>query len=293
MYEKILYCPSCSNTDFSNESIIIDYAHSKESFALTRCNSCKLLFTNPRPSSHEIGKYYQFEEYQSHKSRRLSLFDLAYSLLRRYSIRRKRQLIFPYFNEGSILDFGSGNGNFLQSFSAKKWKRYGIEINDEARKYSNDTFGLNILENIDSIKPLPKFEVITCWHSLEHVHDLKHTIELLTSKLKSKGVLFIAVPNHKSYDAKYYGKYWAGFDVPRHLYHFHPRSLTRLFKQFKMSLSKTYPLYFDSYYVSLLSERYKGNSNSIINAIRIGYRSNHMAKSSNQYSSLIYVFRKK
>lgn len=293
MYEKVDICPSCQQTKFTNQDIIIDYANSQESFALSKCDNCELIFTNPRPSIDVIHKYYKSFNYQSHKSTVQSPFDLAYNIARSYSNARKKRIILRYHQAGSILDFGCGTGNFLNTFSSKKWKKIGLDTNLEALKIADSKFGIETYQDLKGIMDLPKFKVITCWHSIEHVHDLRYTIETLTNRLKSKGTLILAVPNYKSYDAVHYSNYWAGYDVPRHLYHFSPKSIAHLLKQFKMSLTNTFPLKLDAYYVSLLSEKYRKSNFPILKAIKTGYRSNRYASETNEYSSLIYVFTKK
>lgn len=104
--------------------------------------------------------------------------------------------------------------------------------------------------------------------------------------------MFIALPNLESFDAKHYKAFWAAYDVPRHLYHFSQTSFTRLAQKEKLKLIDVKPMVFDSYYVSLLSEKYKTGKSNIINAFSNGYNSNKIAKKSGQYSSLIYVLQK-
>ncbi len=293
MYEKVEQCPNCDNTDFINDSIIIDHAISKESFALTKCSNCGFLITNPRPAEEEISKYYESEDYQSHNTSRNSLFAILYQTIRNININNKRKLVLEYQNEGNILDFGSGLGHFLASFDERKWQKYGLEPNAKAADFSSESQKVTIYRNLQALKESKKFNAITCWHSIEHVHDLKDTLSTLQSKLKSKGTMFVALPNHKSYDATYYGKNWAGYDVPRHLSHFEPKLATKIFRRYKLSVIATKPLLFDSYYVSYLSEKYKGSKFPLISGMKRGYLSNRSAKANNQYSSLIYILKKK
>ena len=134
--------------------------------------------------------------------------------------------------------------------------------------------------------------MITLWHVLEHLPKLKNHIAVFESLLKPNGRLIIAVPNYKSYDAKYYKNYWAAFDVPRHLWHFSQNAISKLMSQNGMSVLKTKPMIFDAFYVSLLSEKYKNGSMNLIKAFWIGLRSNLKAKRSGEFSSLIYIIKK-
>ena len=110
--------------------------------------------------------------------------------------------------------------------------------------------------------------------------------------LKPNGTLIVAVPNYKSFDANHYGKFWAAYDVPRHLWHFSQKSIQMLFSKVNMNLVRTLPMKFDSFYVSLLSEKYKTGSSNFISAMMIGLRSNFKARRSKEYSSLIYILKK-
>ena len=135
-------------------------------------------------------------------------------------------------------------------------------------------------------------DIITMWHVLEHVSELNERIGELKRILKKDGTIFIAVPNCISYDANYYNKFWAAYDVPRHLYHFTPDSMKRLLEKFNFSRIDVLPMRFDSYYVSMLSEKYKTGRSNILKALYIGWKSNRYAmKDKISFSSLLYVIR--
>ncbi|NJB81253.1 class I SAM-dependent methyltransferase [Wenyingzhuangia aestuarii] len=146
-------------------------------------------------------------------------------------------------------------------------------------------------ENVEKESNPYLFDVITMWHSLEHVHDLDMYIYRLKQLLKPDGVLVIAVPNYKSYDAELYKEYWAAYDTPRHLWHFSQTAMNRLFATELIKVIKTLPMKFDAFYVSLLSEQYKTGKKNFIKAIINGYRSNKKAKQTGEYSSLIYLLK--
>ncbi len=127
------------------------------------------------------------------------------------------------------------------------------------------------------------------WHVLEHVPDLEKQIQELKRLLKPNGTIIIAVPNYKSFDAQHYGKFWAAYDVPRHLWHFSKTSIAKLFERENMQLVKVLPMIFDSFYVSLLSGKYKTGKMNFLSGFIIGLRSNLKAKQNLQFSSHIYV----
>jgi 2-polyprenyl-3-methyl-5-hydroxy-6-metoxy-1,4-benzoquinol methylase len=129
------------------------------------------------------------------------------------------------------------------------------------------------------------------WHVLEHVPNLEDQISELKRLLKPDGTLVVAVPNFKSFDAGYYGNFWAAYDVPRHLWHFSKTAIQGLFQKQDLNLIQVLPMKFDSFYVSLLSEKYKTGKMNYFTAFRIGWLSNLKAKRSKEFSSHIYVLK--
>jgi len=289
MYEKLEVCPVCKNTSFSNFLICKDHSISGESFALTQCKKCSFVFTNPRPDESTLPGYYESEDYISHSNKSNSLINFIYKLVRNYTLQQKIKLIKKYTSEKKILDYGCGTGEFLQACQKKGFNTIGFEPNQSARNQTIDK-GIQTVESLDDLKE--KVDVITAWHVIEHVPDLKKTIKTLKKKLNKEGILIIALPNLNSYDAKYYKEYWAGLDVPRHLYHFTQESFGTLIAKTKLSLIDTVPMYFDSYYVSMLSEKYREGKNNFLKAFKVGYTSNREAKKTGEYSSLIYILNK-
>ena len=174
----------------------------------------------------------------------------------------------------------------------KNTKVFGIEPNEKALKIAQEKAGKDTISNQTIFELEEKFDVITLWHVLEHIPDLYAFLNEVGDKLNSKGELLIAVPNYKSFDANFYKNYWAAYDVPRHLWHFSPESLEKLFLNFGMKLVKRYPLWFDSYYVSLLSEKYKKSKVGFIRAIAIASLSNFLAIFTGNYSSVVFQFKK-
>ncbi|MEM6642791.1 MAG: class I SAM-dependent methyltransferase [Bacteroidota bacterium] len=269
--------------------ICTDHSISKEDFALSICNKCGLIFTNPRPSPEALPRYYQSDNYISHTSKATNLVNLLYKFVRFYTTKKKIQLIRKYTSTCSLLDYGCGTGYFLQFAVRKGYTASGYEPNQDARSIVAGK-GLNSFDSLSDIKS--KVGIISAWHVLEHVSDLRKTLKKLCKLLEKDGFMFIAVPNINSFDAKHYGTHWAGLDVPRHLYHFTQNSIGTLFEKQKLKLVATEPMYFDSYYVSLLSEKYLSGRSNFVKALRTGYKSNKLASKTKEYSSMIYIVQK-
>jgi len=270
-----------------------DHSVSGEEFKLLYNEDFDFLETSPQPSLEQLPKYYKSDDYISHTDSQRNLFENVYHLIRKISLKRKLKLINSFSsNEKKLLDVGCGTGDFLQTAQKNKWTVSGIEPNEKARTIAN-TKTSNFVFEVDhllKIKP-NSFNVITLWHVLEHLPKLDEHISILKSLLKPEGTLIIAVPNYNSYDAKYYKEFWAAYDAPRHLWHFSQSSVSKLVEKEKMKVVKVLPMKFDSYYVSLLSEKHKSGWMNIFNAFRIGWLSNLKAKHSSEYSSLIYCIK--
>lgn len=250
-----------------------------------------LLATFPRPDETTLPDYYKSEEYISHTDSRHSLFDRSYQWVKNYMVRKKLNWISSLRNEsGYLLDIGAGTGDFLKEAKKRGWNVSGTEPNEKARSLAKQK---DIqLQQDTGVLPAGKFDVISMWHVLEHVSDLEAQIEELQRLLKKDGLLVIAVPNYKSLDAKKYKENWAAYDVPRHLYHFSRESISKIFSEKGFRLVEIKPLLFDSFYVSLLSEKYRSGKVNSINGFITGLKSNLRAKNTGEYSSLIYFLQK-
>lgn len=248
------------------------------------------MFTNPRPTLEHIGDYYKSEEYVSHSSTKKGMVNKAYGWVRSYTLRKKISLLKQLTNGTKLLDIGAGTGHFLAKAKESGYTVLGLEPDEDARKValSESSVELRDLSLLHELKE--GFDIITMWHVLEHVYNLQPDLEKIVSLVNQKGVLIIAVPNYTSFDAQHYKEYWAAYDVPRHLYHFSPKSIIPLVESKGLKFEKMLPMKFDSYYVSMLSEKYKGGS--LLKALRIGFLSNSKAKEGFS-SSQIYIFRKK
>ncbi|MCH7407918.1 class I SAM-dependent methyltransferase [Belliella sp. DSM 111904] len=295
MYQKLTKCPLCLSGHFHVFKTIKDHAVSEETFTLCKCEDCKLIFTNPRPSENDIGKYYQFDNYVSHKDKGNNLINLIYKQVRKITLKTKIGWIKEYTpSKGSLLDYGCGTGYFLKEAKVNGWNVSGIEPNQDARAIANK-FDINVFDSIEKLDDNNRYDTITLFHVLEHIHNLNSTIENLIQKLNYNGLLFIAVPNHQSHDANAYQENWAAWDVPRHLYHFDQVSMQNFASIHQLEIIAQKPMLFDSYYVSLLSASYDSKNKILapLNAFMNGWKSNATAKSDNNYSSIMFILKKK
>ncbi len=295
MRERLTNCPLCKSGLFLNHAEIIDYSISGEKFLLCKCSSCNLIFTNPRPTQENIGPYYNSENYISHQDNPNNFVNRIYKTVRYFTLKKKVSWINRYATDkGNLLDVGCGTGYFLAEASKSGWKTVGVEPNETAREQAK-LKNLNVLSSIEEIDPNERYQVITLFHVLEHIHDLRKSTKKLIKLLDKGGRLLIAVPNYRSYDSKHYGKYWASLDVPRHLYHFTQESMQQLAKIFDLEIVSQEPMIFDSYYVAMLSEKYLQSKGikAYFKALKIGLISNWKARSNNNYSSILFILKKK
>lgn len=278
-----------------------DHLVSNQEFLVSLNDSTGILETIPRPSKEEIHKYYESNSYISHKSDKTTGINFIYKIIRKYSFKRKHSIIRGGLkaNKINLLDVGCGNGDFLMYCEKLGCNVEGIENNKNALISSRMEKSLIVYNDFEQMQNSSntilnnkRFDAITMWHSLEHLHDLDQVISNLQKSLSDKGVVLVACPNHLSYDAQYYNKDWAAYDAPRHLWHFNRASIQKLFAKHEMELVKVCPMRWDAFYISMLSEKIKLGRPNIIKAMYIGFVSNFKAMFTKEYSSLLYVFQK-
>ncbi|WP_290789195.1 class I SAM-dependent methyltransferase [Altibacter sp.] len=267
-----------------------DFLVTGESFALLYDEEKEMLLTSPQPNEADLPIYYKSEAYISHTDANKGIVATLYQWVKKYSLSKKLRLI-TGLNKGAgtLLDIGAGTGDFLKLAQDYSWMVSGVEVNKSARSLSEKK-GIVLAETLKSVSG-QQFDVVTLWHVLEHLPNLERTLTELEALVKPGGVLIIAVPNFKSFDASYYKEYWAAYDTPRHLWHFSRKAMRGLFSD-SMKLIKSKPMIFDSFYVSLLSEKYKTGNAFSLRALLVGLWSNLSALGTKENSSLIYCFKK-
>jgi 2-polyprenyl-3-methyl-5-hydroxy-6-metoxy-1,4-benzoquinol methylase len=267
-----------------------DYSVSQETFDLYHDQELDMLMTIPQPSIENLGKYYESVDYISHTDSKRSLFEKIYHFVKSIALRNKLNLINSLkSNKGRILDIGAGTGDFLLVAKENGWQIVGVEPSQKAKAIAKKK-GVSFVEATSDLAD-HSFDVISMWHVLEHVPNLINQIAELKRLLKPNGTLVIAVPNFKSFDANYYGKFWAAYDVPIHFWHFSKTAIKKIFEKEEMKVEKVLPMKFDSFYVSLLSEKYKTGKMNFIKAFFLGLQSNWKAKQNFEYSSHIYILK--
>ncbi|MBP9098973.1 MAG: class I SAM-dependent methyltransferase [Ferruginibacter sp.] len=289
-------CPVCKDNQIHLAFSAKDNTVSFKTFTIWKCDKCSLLFTQDVPGQDEIGTFYASENYISHSDTRKGVINSLYHTIRKHTLSTKLKLVKSEtgLTQGNILDIGCGTGAFLNTMKTAGWGITGLEPDENARAKANATYHLNAMPSAELFNlPAGSFNAITMWHVLEHVHQLHEYVSQLRQLLSEKGKIFIAVPNYTSYDAAHYKEHWAAYDVPRHLYHFSPQSMKALMNAHGLQVIKMKPMWFDSFYVSMLSEQYKNGRGNMISACWNGLVSNSKTLfNTEKCSSVIYIISK-
>lgn len=295
---EVSVCPICQSTNFESTLTCKDYTVSGENFTITQCTNCNLRATSPAPEDKDLGSYYQSDNYISHTAKASSLIDKLYLFARSFTLNWKLKIVSSTLinhTNKSILDYGCGTGEFLQKCKSHGWKIEGIEPSPDARRKAEENTNQFIATSIEQITST-EIQVITLWHVLEHVQELNQTLTTLRSKLHQDGRLIVALPNPNSHDAKHYKNHWAAYDVPRHLWHFGQHNAENLLRKNGFTVISKKPMPLDSFYVSLLSEKYHRNGKTtvpgLLKAFLTAVRSNMDARKNGEYSSIIYIAKK-
>ena len=289
-------CPVCGAESLQDVLLVKDYTVSNEQFPIVECSNCTLRFTQNVPDAASISPYYKSENYISHTNTSKGLVNSLYQAVRKRTLKQKRKLVEDITGrtKGHSLDVGSGTGAFVNEMKQAGWQVTGLEPDADARMVAKQLYNLELNE-MDQFQQLPanSFDAITLWHVMEHVHELHPYVAQLKNLLKQNGKLFIAVPNYTSKDASIYKEHWAAYDVPRHLYHFSPKSVQVLMEKHGLKLLQHKPMWFDSFYIAMLSSKYKNGKTNLVASFFNGLRSNFTAMGDvRKCSSVIYIIGK-
>ncbi len=291
--ESSLDCPVCQGKLFDLKFQAVDHFLSGETFPVVECRDCKMLLTGDLPAPDRLPLYYDSSDYISHSNTSSGLVNRMYHTARSLMLRHKFQIISKNLGikSGSLLDIGAGTGHFLNYMQAKGWKITGVEPGANARSFAHQTWGIPLLET-EHLFSLPhgSFDAITLWHVLEHLPDPNSYLKAAAQLLKPEGKLFIAIPNPGSWDANWYGPYWAAWDLPRHLAHYHPTHLAQLVQKHDFIVDKLLPMPLDPFYISMLSEKYRKAKLRLIRGVvagTIGWIAG--IRNRDKASSIIYI----
>lgn len=287
-------CPWCGSDKAQINLWLKDDFLSKEDFHICECLNCGLLYTMPRPSKEKIGEYYKSEEYYSHQENKKGFIPRLYENVKKVNLKHKYELATKGLTTGKLLDIGCGVGDFLHTAEAHGWQCTGVEPSEEAKAIARQRTQAKLMSSEDQEQlPDASFDVITMWHVLEHVDDLRWQVTQLQRLIKPNGRIVIALPNYKSYDGQFYKEHWAAYDVPRHLSHFNRTTIAKILKTNDLKLIKTDKLKWDAYYISYMSEQYKIHKLPLVKGVYRGWLSNMKARRSGEWSSVVYIFEKK
>ena len=285
-------CPICTR-EMKFKFVTKDYLVTGESFDIVECEACSIRTTTPFPDKKIIGNYYSSDDYISHDDKVSGIFDSIYGLVRTYQLNKKKKLIEKYYNKtnGKVLDIGCGAGDFLQYMKENHWNINGVDTSNKARKIANKKLNIKVMDPQYWINNKEKYDVITCWHSLEHVHEPWVYLDKIKKSLTQDGFVIVALPNYQSTDAKIYKEFWAAYDTPRHLYHFTIKSMDKIIKPHGLNIESIYRMNFDPFYVSMLSAKHIGKSvmSGLINGLKSWILS---IFSKDKCSSLIFIIKK-
>ena len=284
-------CPWCGSENAQLHLKLKDLFLTQEPFKILECKECGLLFTTPRPNKDEIGRYYKSEEYYSHQENKEGFIPKVYEKVKSVNLKNKYGIATEGKEKGKALDIGCGVGDFLHTMEQHGWDCTGVEPSEDAKVIAKKRIKGQLLSSEEQENlPDSSFDLITMWHVLEHVDDIRWQIQQLHRLCKPGGRIIIALPNYKSYDGQYYKAEWAAYDVPRHLNHFNKETLIKILEESGLRHVKTEKLVWDAYYISYMSEKYRKHSIPLLRGAFRGLVSNCKARKTGEWSSLVYVF---
>ena len=245
-------------------------------------------FTYPVVADEKIDKYYNTADYLSHSSNK-TLVSFFFDFFSKIMVKKKTSFMLRLGVLNTYLDYGCGVGKLVDSMNKKGIASYGYDTSSLAisackNKYLNASSSLEDLPN--------QFDLISFWHSLEHVSDYTKALKKTKQILSKNGTLVVALPNYDSFDAKFYSKFWAAYDTPRHRVHFTKKGFIKSVSQLGFKVIKTKPLFLDSFYISMMSEKYKQSLFYFLKGFFIGALSNLFFFFSKQASSHVFVLKK-
>tara|TARA_Y100001970_G_scaffold59721_1_gene76056 strand:+ start:7161 stop:7985 length:825 start_codon:yes stop_codon:yes gene_type:complete len=237
-----IHCIICNSSKSSDYLGFQDTLNNDNIFNLVKCK-CGLIFLNPRPDSVEISKYYN-EAYLPHTNERKKMFDRVYAFIQKFTFKWKLKIIERYSGKfNSVLDIGGGSGTFCKYLQNKN------KLATNYDPYYDKADSKDFNDNVDS------YDLITLWHSLEHMHDIDSIFSDINLKLKENGLLYIAVPNYLAYERSYFGVSWAAYDIPRHLYHFKPETIAKLLNKYNFEIVNYHSMIQDTFFNIFLSKK--------------------------------------
>ena len=241
---EFVNCIVCNSKDnFHLIESVLDRFSNKKHYNILRCD-CGMVMLNPRPDKREILNHYAYENYHPHNKGN-GIIDILYRIAQILNNKSKLKIIKKYFKKGKTLDFGGGDGQFSHFMIKNNWEAIYYEPHLEVKKG-------NHIDDIDCLKD-KSFDVVTMFHSIEHIHDVNKSVDEVYNLLNKNGVLILSFPNYNAYERKFFNKGWIAYDAPRHLYHFTVNSMTQFLEDRKFKIITTKPIYLDAIYNIIMS----------------------------------------
>ncbi len=292
---KITSCPVCKGQKFNPSIVVPDWLVSHEDFNIVACDNCDFRFIANAPLPENAGKYYETEEYIEHSDTKKGLVNIIYHFARKRMMKYKHRLVKEATSGKNLLDIGSGSGYFLKYMKGQNYSVTGVEISDKAVKLSKEKHNINAYspDQLINGELSNNFDAVTMWHVFEHVYSLDEYFARIHEGISDDGTLVIAMPNHQCFEAKYYGKYWNGYDTPRHLWHFVPDTFKKFVETRGFELVKMKNLPLDPFYNAMISASYQKKFTFLPFTFLVGLISWFTALFSFEKSSSIVYFLKK
>ena len=241
---EFVNCIICNSKDnFKLIESVCDRFKKQDSYNILEC-SCGMVMLNPRPNISNIAEHYESNDYQPHYKKN-NLLNLLYRIAQFINNNSKASVIGKYFKKGSLLDFGGGDGQFNSYMARNKWNSIYYEPHLE-KKDSHHIVDITELNK-------ESFDVITMFHSVEHLHNIHESLSNIYNLLDPQGVLLISFPNYYAYEKSFFKEHWIAYDAPRHLYHFSPKSIEKLLIKKKFRIIESKAVYLDTFYNIIMS----------------------------------------
>lgn len=289
-------CPHCGSERFEKVFDCTAPHDDGVAFTLLKCGGCGFVFTQDVPVENEVACGVGVKRETTYSGLSKGLLQTMHKWVKNRMLKHKAKLLKSTsgLSYGRLLDITLHPAAFGDFMKHRGWRSRTVIVGPNARKgrgkSDDEWLTTGDLDRMDA----ESFDVITLWHTLEHWQGLMSFWENAHRLLHDRGILIVAVPNCTSYDARYYQAQWAAYDVPRHLWHFTPKTIHNMALEHGFILMKHTPLYFDTFYVAMLSEKMRQNSCALVRGLWVGIKALFATfQSPERGSSMIYVFRKK
>jgi SAM-dependent methyltransferase len=215
-------CPVCGDVDTKEWLQAPDRFHGRtQLYTLVRCSVCSLVWLSDPPQADEMYQHYTDEYHR--------LISAAGDAPERWEFRREALTRYKP-NGGGLLDLGCSSGAFLAFMRGQAWELYGVEMSAEGARTAEERSQAQVF--VGNVLDAPfggeSFDAITCFDVLEHLYEPRQVMARVSEWLKPGGIFYVLVPNVDSAEARLFGSYWHGLELPRHLFHYSPASLKYL-----------------------------------------------------------------